>query len=84
MARRQEQAERDTSARWSQKDRTAQERDTAGHLMDEEETGWDEDLKEASMQHLQDVADELGIDDYETLSREQLLGMIRRERGAEF
>ena len=47
--------------------------------------GWgvDEDLEEASMEDLRELADELEIEDYETLSRDELRREIRRETRAE-
>jgi hypothetical protein len=45
--------------------------------------GVDEDLEEASMEDLRELADELEIEDYETLSREDLKREIRKETRAE-
>ena len=50
------------------------------------ESSWasmDEDLTQASMEDLRELADELEIDDYESLSREELVQEIRRETRAE-
>ena len=45
--------------------------------------GVDEDLEEASMEDLRELADELEIEDYETLTRDELRREIRRETRAE-
>lgn len=43
----------------------------------------DDDLTEASMEDLHEFADELEIEDYESMSREDLVREIRRETRAE-
>ena len=45
--------------------------------------GLDEDLDEASMEDLRELADELEIEDYEMLTRDELRREIRRETRAE-
>lgn len=60
-------------------------------LLDEYESldgdgyGWDadEDLDEASMEDLRELADELEIEDYEMLNRDELKREIRKETRAE-
>ena len=86
MARRQQDIEFDTPDRGSHRGGYADDMEVGD--MDGfggNGLGWgvDEDLEEASMEDLRELADELEIEDYETLTRDELRREIRRETRAE-
>jgi hypothetical protein len=86
MARRQRDLDIDTPDRGNRRGRYVDEADVYdmdGFGGDGMTWGVDEDLEEASMEDLRELADELEIEDYETLSREELKREIRRETRAE-
>lgn len=64
---------------------------TTGRTEEEEriqpdDTSWtaaDDDFGQASMEDLREFADELEIEDYQSMSREELVREIRRETRAE-
>ena len=89
MARRQQDLGTDTPDRGGRRARYEDEMDVYdGGGMDAfggDGLSWgvDEDLEEASMEDLRELADELEIEDYEMLSRDELKREIRRETRAE-